>query len=109
MATLLAWFFIFALASVALFFICIPIMIANVRGITGTEKTTIIILSWFGILFGVTWVVALVLSLLWRGSAPADSESLDKLEKIAGLYKDKTITKPEYEKLKAKVFSEIGD
>lgn len=109
MEVILALFLILAIMSIAAFFICIPIMIANVRGIIGTEKTTIVILSWLGILFGVTWVVALVLSLVWKGEAWINSDSLDKLEKISKLYKDKVISKTEYEKLKKKFISEIED
>jgi hypothetical protein len=84
-------------------------MIANSRGITGSKKTTIAILSWLGVFFGVTWIVALVLSLVWKGDALIDSSNLDKLEKLAKLYKDKIISKQEYESLKSKIISEMKD
>lgn len=85
-------------------FVMIPIMIANARGITGAEKTTIVILSWLGIFFGITWLAALILSLVWGGSSTGDN--LDKLEKLSKLYKSKVITKAEYEKMKAKLMRE---
>lgn len=83
--------------------ISIPIMIAGARGICGGEKATIVILSWLGIFFGVTWVVALILSLLWRGECIVGGSNLDKLEKLAKLYKDKAITKAEFESMKARL------
>lgn len=96
-----AFVFIFALIMLGVALICIPIMIANARGITGNEKLIITILSWLGILFGVTWVVALVLSLVWGSS----KDNLENLEKLSKLYKDKVITKEEFERQKAKYLS----
>jgi uncharacterized membrane protein len=109
MPIILTSFLILAIISVVVFFIYIPIMVANVRGIVGTEKTTIVVLSWLGILFGVTWVVALVLSLIRPCTVTADSNSLDQLEKLAKLHKDKVISKSEYERMKAKIIPGIED
>lgn len=99
------------LSFIVLFFIvlfcvavlCIPIMIANARGICGSEKIAIIVLSWFGIFFGITWFVALVLSLVWHGDCFDGKDNLDRLEKLSKLYKDKVITKEEYERMKSKL------
>lgn len=99
----LAFVLMFVFVMVCLSILCIPIMIANARGICGGEKTAIIILSLMGVLFGVTWIVALILSLIWQGSGVEDVDNLDKLEKLSRLYKDKAITKDEYEKLKSKL------
>jgi len=88
--------------------ICIPVFIANARGICGNQKTIIMVLSWLGIIFGVTWVVALVLSLVWHGNGECYKcgSRLDELEKLAKLYKSKVITKSEYEKMKTKLLSD---
>lgn len=100
---MLEFLFFFMIIMLLIGFISIPIMIANARGICGGEKTTIIILSWLGIFFGVTWVVALVLSLIWNGACGIGYTNLDKLEKLSKLYKDKVISKSEYEAMKSKL------
>lgn len=100
-------FFVFLFVFVAAFmfiaFICVPIMIAEARGISGGSKLTIAILSWFGIFFGVTWFVALILSLVLSGNSLYYTDNIDKLEKLSKLYKSKVISKEEYEKMKAKL------
>ncbi len=101
---LFAFLIMFALVMLCIAIICIPIMIANARGICGSEKTAIIVLSWLGIFFGITWIVALILSIIWHGSCVA-GDDLDKLEKLARLHKDKVISKDEYEKMKSKLLS----
>ncbi len=93
---------IFALIMLFVALICIPIMIANLRGITGTPKTIIIVLSWLGILFGFTWGIALVMSLSFGANDALSRGNLEKLEKLSKLYKEKAITKEEFERQKAK-------
>lgn len=102
---LFAFAVVFALVALLLGFIYIPIMIANARGICGGERTAIIILSWLGIFFGVTWLVALILSLVWTGKCAYGLDNLDRLEKLSKLYKDKTITKAEFETMKSKLLN----
>lgn len=102
-STLLVFFTMFLLVMIVLAIICIPIMIANERGIKGSQKTLIAVLSWLGIFFGITWFVALFLSLLWQGEEVDGTDNLDKLEKLSRLYKEKAITKEEYEKMKSKL------
>lgn len=99
----LTFMLMFLFVMLCLSIICIPIMIANVRGICGGAKTAIIVLSWMGVFFGITWIVALILSLVWRGDCFEGIDNLDRLEKLSRLYKDKAITKDEYEKLKSKL------
>lgn len=94
---------IFALAVLAVFLLCIPIIIANARCIYGGEKTTIVVLSLLGVFFGITWFIALILSLVWRGDCITGGNGLEQLERISRLYKDKVISKEEYEKMKAKI------
>lgn len=97
-----AFLAVFVLIMLCVALICIPIMIANLRGITGNQKTIIIVLSWLGIFFGFTWIVALVLSLVWGANDTLTGDNLEKLEKLSKLYKDKVITKDEFERQKAK-------
>ena len=96
--------FIFLLLAIAI--LSIPVLIANARGITGGERTAIIVLSVFGIFFSITWFVALILSLALRGDCCVAGDELDRLEKLAKLYKDKVITKDEYERMKSKLIRE---
>ncbi len=101
---IVAFLIMFCITVLGVAFLSIPILIANARGICGAEHTTIVILSILGIFFGITWFVALILSVVWSGECFVDTD-LDKLEKAAKLYKDKVITKEEYEKIKSKLLS----
>ncbi len=96
----------FSIILLAIAILCIPIMIANARGVCGTGRTAITVLSWLGIFFGVTWFVALVMSLLWDASCRDGIANLDKLEQLARLYKNKTLTKSEYERMKSRLIGE---
>lgn len=95
----------FLLGIILVGILMIPIWIANARGICGGEKTTITILSWMGIFFGITWIVALVLSLIWNGECGLRESNLDKLEKLSRLYKSKSITREEYDEIKSRLLS----
>ena len=99
----MAFIVMFFLVVVCLAILCIPIMIANARGICGSEKTAIIVLSWLGIFFGITWFVTLILSLVWHSDCVDGKDNLDRLEKLSKLYKEKAITKEEYERMKEKL------
>ena len=87
--------------ALAVMIIQIPIMIADARGVNGGTRTAIVVLAWLSILFGFTWIVALVMSLCCV--AECDTDNLNKLATAARLYKDKAISKAEYEKLKKKL------
>lgn len=102
---LLVFFMMFILVMICVGIISIPIMIASSRGICGGQRMAIIILSWLGIFFGITWFVALILSLVWNGECVEMGDNLDRLEKLARLYKDKAITKSEYENMKQKLLN----
>lgn len=99
----LSFIIMFALVMLCIAILCIPILIANARGICGSEKIAIIVLSWLGIFFGITWFVALILSLIWQGGCIDGKDNLDRLEKLSKLYKEKVITKEEYEKMKSRL------
>jgi hypothetical protein len=102
MDVIFAFLMLFCLVTVCVAVLAIPIMIANARGVSGGERTAIIILSVLGVFFGLTWFVALLMSLLCRGTYVVGDE-LDKLEKLSKLYKDKVISKSEYESMKSKL------
>ncbi len=108
----LALFFVFVLLfAFVVALVCLPVVIANARGICGSRKTAIIVLSLLGLFCGVTWFAALILALLWGSECGgcagcATGDALDNLEKLAKLYKDKVISKSEYERMKAKLIQE---
>ena len=103
-------------ACILLWLIYVPIMIAKRRGISGSELTTISILSWCGILFvGITWIIAIILALVWqpknwiekgnssqKASAVAQRlTDLEVLEKLGNLREKGAITEEEFQKEKA--------
>ncbi len=99
-----AFLIMFCVAVIFVALLSIPILIANARGICGSEHTAIVVLSILGVFFGITWFVALILSVVWKGECMVETD-LDKLEKASKLYKNKSITKEEYEKIKSKLLS----
>lgn len=101
---IIAFLIMFFVVVLCVSLLAIPILIANARGICGAEHTTIVILSILGIFFGITWFIALILSVVWNGQCMVETD-LDKLEKAAKLYKNKVITKEEYDKIKSKLLS----
>ncbi len=101
---IVAFLIMFSVTVLCVAILSIPILIANARGICGTDHTIIVVLSILGVLFGVTWFIALIFSVVWQGECMVDTD-LDKLEKAAKLYKNKLITKEEYEKIKSKLLS----
>jgi hypothetical protein len=117
----MAGFLIFTIAVLCLvalvFLIQVPIYIARGRGISGSELTSIIVLSWCGLFFGVTWLIALVLALVWQpgrwvsrcdgcgaGRQTGGGEDVaDKIEKLHSLKKRGIITAKEFESEKKKI------
>lgn len=97
---------LFSVVLLAIAILCIPIMIANARGVCGGGRTAIVVLSWLGIFFGVTWFVALMMALLWDAGCRDATNNLDKLEQLARLYKNKTISKAEYQRMKSQLIGE---
>ena len=98
---------------IAVLLIQVPIMIAKNRGISGGELKTITILSWCGILVGITWFIAIILSLAWtpknwvekkpREEKLLQSNSLESLEKLASLRDKGIITEEEFAREKMKI------
>ena len=88
-------------------------MIARGRGISGPELTTIIVLSWCGIIFGVTWLIALVLAIVWKpeswikkcdgcGKTIESHDTAEQLEKLHKLKQRGIISQKEFDAQKKK-------
>lgn len=117
----MVWFLIFLIAILCIvfliFLIQIPTFIARSRGLSGSDITTITILSWCGLIFGVTWFVALILSLIWRSEMgheceicdqthnKSKSSAVDQLEKLHKLKQRGVITQKEFDAEKKKILS----
>jgi len=101
------YYFVIALCiAFVLFLVQIPIMIAKGRGIGGANLTAIVILSWLGLILGITWIIALILSLVWSGDGSLAARSLadmDKLTKLHELKRRGAITQKEYDAQKRKI------
>ena len=101
---------LFVIALVVLW-IQIPVMIAKNRGVTGSELSTISILSWLSLLLGITWFIALILALVyqpknWVGKDEDMSETdLNKLDKLYELKRKGVISDTEYECEKANILN----
>lgn len=96
----------------------IPIWIAKNRGISGGELSTIRILSWCGIIFwGITWLIAIILSLVWQPNnwveknTPDETiipkDNLETLEKLSALKDKGIITDAEFKREKQKIMSNL--
>lgn len=113
----MTWFLIFTIAVLCIvlliFLIQIPVLIARGRSLSASDITTITILSWFGLIFGVTWFVALVLSLVWLSEISQEhgkynkstGGAADQLEKLDKLKQRGVITQKEFETEKKKILS----
>ena len=102
---------ILLIIALGILFLQIPVMIAKNRGITGSELSTISILSWLSILLGITWFIALILALVyqpksWIGKDEDMSETdLNKLDKLYELKRKGVISDTEYECEKANILN----
>jgi hypothetical protein len=55
------------------------------------------------LLFGITWLIALVLSLTYKSKNIIENNDLDRLEKLANLKERGILTQEEFEKEKNKL------
>ena len=100
---------IIILLLVVFFLIQVPMMVAKSRGITGSELSTITILSWCGLFFGITWLIAIVLALVYQPnkwinkSSEVGTSDVDKLAKLHSLKKQGVISQKEFDKEKKKI------
>ena len=111
----------FLIICVTLVVVYIPIWIAEHRKVKRENLHIIVLLSWFGLLFGVTWIIAFFLSLVYEGNAtdgdrkPASThivvqtrtsslcDPADELEKLAALKEKGCLTEDEFKEQKAKI------
>ena len=105
------------LCIIAYWIIQVPIMIAKNRGICGSELSTIRILSWCGLIVGITWIIAIILSIVWKPNnwvektTPAETimpkDNLETLEKLSALKDKGIITDAEFQREKQKIMSNL--
>lgn len=112
-------FFIICMAiliALIILVVRIPIIIAKTRGIAGGDLSVIAILSWLGLLIGITWIAALVCSLVWSAgsnnisASNANSEkstAFEALEKLGKLKENGIITQQEFEQEKKNIMSSL--
>ena len=104
--TYIAMLFVLGLVlALAIMILRIPIVIARGRGISGGTLTTIAVLAWLGIFAGITWIAALILSLLMVGNTETVEEidPIDQLAKLHKLHKSGAITTAEFNREKRKL------
>jgi len=87
------------------FFLYIPIMIAQIRGISEADTSVVAVLSWLGLLFGVTWIIALVLSLVYKPEKSRHFSDIEKLQTLHSLKKAGAISQKEFDAEKKKILS----
>lgn len=90
----------------------VPIYIAKSRGVSGKELTTITVLSLSGLLIGITWIIALVLSLVYQPNKWIDKDKgktnidLDALEKLYQLKKNGVLSQVEFNREKKRLMGQ---
>lgn len=104
MSMVLLFFIIFLFIFILI--VRIPIIIAKNRGVGGADLTTIAVLSWLGILFGLTWIAALILALLYEPSVSTSSDTkpinADELSQLYALKEQGALSEDEYNRYKKK-------
>jgi len=88
------------------FFLYIPIMIAQIRGVSEADISVVAVLSWLGLLFGVTWFIAMVLALVYKPKKSRHFSDIEKLQTLYGLKKAGAISEKEFDAEKKKI---LGD
>ncbi|GMO57037.1 MAG: hypothetical protein Ta2D_02570 [Rickettsiales bacterium] len=82
----------------------IPIKIGEHRSLKDDDMKIIKILSWMGIVLGFTWIVALILSLVYSSSLNINiKNNPDELKKMHDLLKAGAITQEEFDNYKNKM------
>jgi len=103
---LLFWLAILALA---LCVIWLPITISKKRGLDSEQKTGVACCTILGIFFFPLWIVGIVLACVLKPKVVEDKKDddtdLERLEKLHTLYKNKVITKAEYDKQRKKIMA----
>ena len=111
MESVVLWVLVALAIFIGIFLLRIPIIIAKNRNMPRGDITLIAILSWAGLFFGITWVVALVWSLfgtkLDQITAPAASDALEAIKKLSELHEQGLISESEYAAKRKKLLERI--
>lgn len=102
---LLFWLAILALV---LYIVWLPVIIAKKRGLDGDQKTGIACCAILGIFFFPLWIVGIILACVLKPKVIEEKDGdtdLERLEKLHTLYKNKVITKAEYDKQREKIMA----
>ncbi len=90
---------------ILIFIIRIPIIIAKRRNLKESDINVIALLSWISLLVGVTWIIALVMSLVYQPpiNKQSPSNDLDELSKLFELKEKGILSQEEFERAKSRV------
>lgn len=97
---------LFLILILILILLVLPTEIAQKRGVSKEHRRYIIVLSLLGLLFGVTWVVALILAFVFPSENEKkenEKDNLVKLSMLGKLKKDGVLTDEEFEEEKHKL------
>ena len=101
--------FIFGVIALILFIIIfiirIPIIVAKKRGLKENDVHVIALLSWVSLFIGITWIVALIMSLVYQPPKPdvnrqSNRNELDELSKLFEMKENGILTQEQFEKAK---------
>lgn len=98
--------FLILILILILILLVLPTEIAQKRGVSKEHRRYIIVLSLLGLLFGVTWVVALILAFVFPSENEKkenEKDNLVKLSMLGKLKKDGVLTDEEFEEEKHKL------
>jgi CBS domain containing-hemolysin-like protein len=99
----------FALVLFTLIFVLrIPIIIAKRRGLKESDINVIALLSWISLLVGITWIIALIISLVYQPpqysiKKQSSLDDLDELSKLFELKEEGLLSQEEFEKAKKRL------
>ena len=103
--------FIVLLILVSIFIIRIPIIVAKKRRLKESDVNVIALLSWASLLVGVTWIVALIMSLVYQPqkydeNKKSNQNELDELSKLFEMKEKGILTQEQFEKAKERLFKD---
>ena len=91
-----------------IFIIRIPIIIAKKRGLPESDVGVIVLLSWVSLLLGITWIAALIMSLVCQPAVhdmaeQSTTDNLDELSKLIELKEKGLLSAEEFERAKKRL------
>lgn len=93
---------------ILIFIIRIPIIIARKRGLKERDIDIISFLSWISLLVGITWLIALILSVIYQPEESSPSKislptNLDNIATLFALKEKEILTREEFDRAKSKI------